>query len=248
MNLKPMFRSIAAGLALAAAAGAAHAHQIWFEQAGSAITFRYGELDENLHEVSPGGLDRFRALEASWIKAKGVEPLAMQKQHDGFAVPARTAAGESLLAIDNNYPMFDTKRDGKLLRTWWVPATRWVSDFSARKAELPLDFVPTGARRGDAVEFQLVYKGEPLAGEKVKLATPSGWIKYATTDADGKVAFALPWKGNYVLGVYYTDEIEGVRGDEKYQLEGYNTSVSFNLAKGLAPLATAAQTLPGGKH
>lgn len=244
MKKTALFRALAAGLALAAAAGAAHAHQIWFEQDAGKITFRYGELDENLHEVSPGGLDRFGRLEASWLKARGAEALAMAKQQDGYAVPVKAAAGESFVAIDKAYPMFDTKRGDTLLRTWWVPATRWVADFSAQKAVLPMDIVPTGVTQGDAAEFQLIYKGEPLAGEKVKVATPAGWVRFITSDADGKVMVALPWRGNYTVGVYFVDDIEGVRGEEKYQLEGYNTSLSFHVAKGVAPFAVTTKTLP----
>src|SRR5688572_15763733 len=79
------------------------------------LVLRYGELDENMHEVSPGGLDRFGRLQARWIGARGEQPLALDKQRDRYTLPpaAKPAPGDSFVAIDKHYPMFDTQRDGK---------------------------------------------------------------------------------------------------------------------------------------
>ncbi len=247
ISLRTARRALLAGSALLAT-GSLHAHQIWFEQDGKTITFRYGELDVNLHEVSPGGLDRFGKLTATWITRSGEKPLVLTKQASSFSVPAVTAKGESFIAIDKGYPMFDTKRDGKSLRTYWMPATRWVSDFGAYAPTLPLDIVPTGVTQGDSVEFKVVLHGEPLAGAKMAIVVPSGWTLNATSDIAGKFRFTLPWRGNYVIGTYYTDEVSGERagdkGAEAYQLEGYNSALSFYKRTGVAPFPVAAQTLP----
>jgi hypothetical protein len=246
--MKTSLRRFAACALLLAAACATQAHQIWFQQEGKALVFRYGELDVNMHEVSPGGLDRFGKLTATWIARSGEKPLPLAKQESGFAVPAVAGKGESFVAIDLSYPMFDTKRDGKVLRTFWVPATRWVSDFSAREPKLPLDIVPTGVVQGDTVEFRVVLRGEPLAGQKVNVAVPSGWIKVATSDMDGKFRFTLPWRGTYVVGLYYTEESSGERtgdkGAEPYQLQGWNSALSFHKPRGVAPFPVADKTLP----
>jgi hypothetical protein len=246
-----LFITVAVAAAALLLPPAGQAHQIWFEREGAGITFRYGELDANMHEVSPGGLDRFRRLQASWISgARGEQPLALAKQHDRFALPpgVKPAPGDSFIALDKHYPMFDTQRDGKALRTWWTPATRWIGDFSARKPLLPLDIVPTGVRQAGRVQFQLFHRGEPLAGEKLKVATPAGWVRTVTSDADGKFGVALPWRGTYAIGLYFVDEVTGEREidgkPEKYQLEGYNTTLSFHVERGLAPLPVADETLP----
>ena len=152
--------------------------------------------------------------------------------------------GESLVAIDLHYPMFDTKREGKALRTYWIPATRWVSDFSARKPTLPLDIVPTGVVKGQVVQFRIVFQGEPLPGAKITLAVPSGWTRHVTSNIDGLFSLPLPWRGTYVLGTYHLDESSGQRGAEAYQLQGYNTALSFRQARGVAPFAVADKTLP----
>jgi len=228
--------------------GSAQAHQIWFEPEGQHLTFRYGELDVNMHEVSPGGLDRFGQLTATWQTSAGDRPLALSKRTDRFTVPAVAGPGESFVAIDLSYPMFDTTREGKPLRTFWVPATRWVSDFSARQPTLPLDIVPTGVVKGTTVQFRIVFKGEPLAGVKLSLVVPSGWTRQATSDINGLFSVPLPWRGTYVLGTYYVDEVEGQRqgeqGSEPYQLQGYNTALSFRQVRGAAPFPVTDKTLP----
>jgi hypothetical protein len=249
---KPRPRRLIAGLALLLATAGAQAHQIWFEREGATLNFRYGELDVNMHEVSPGGLDRFRALSATRLSGAGEQPLALLKKADSFAVPSLTklpGQGEAIIAIDRNYPMFDTQREGKALRTYWIPSTRWVADVQQAYApKLPLDIVPTGVSQGDQAEFRVVFHDEPLAGVKLALVTPSGWTLQATSDIDGKFRFTLPWQGNYVIGIYHVDDAAGERksaqGSEPYQLEGYNAALSFYKASGLAPLPVAAKTLP----
>ena len=247
MRFHRPFLSLLAGAAWLAA-GSVQAHQIWFEKDGKILTFRYGELDVNMHEVSPGGLDRFGKLSATWITRSGEKPLALTKQASSFAVPAVAAKGESFVAIDMDYPMFNTTREGKALRTYWIPATRWVSDFSAQAPTLPLDIVPTGVKGGDNVEFRIVLKGDPLPGVKMALVVPSGWTRYDTSDIDGKFRFALPWRGNYVVGTYYVEDAVGERvgekGAEPYQLRGYNASLSFYKPTGVAPFPVADKTLP----
>lgn len=238
--------------ALLLCAGAAQAHQFWFEKAGGdALIFRYGEIEMNMHEVSPGGIDRMVNLQTTWYTPDGEKPVELVKGADRLDLPAgvKPGAADSLVSVDLEYPMHDINQDGKSLHNFWVPATRWVGDFRKREPVLTLDIVPTGERKGDAVEFQVTHLGEPLAGEKVTIAVPSGWTRTAITDADGKFHVALPWRGDYSVNLYFIDEVEGVRKiegkpDEAYQTEGYNTTLSFQVAEGLDPLPIAEKTLP----
>lgn len=237
--------------ALLLSAGVAQAHQFWYEKAGDGLVLRYGELDKNLHEVSPGGLDRMVKLQTTWYTPDGEKQIELTKGPDRLDLPAgvRPGKADSLVSVDLEYPMHDINRDGKSMHNFWVPATRWVGDFRQREPALTLDIVPTGERMDDAVEFRVTYLGEPLAGENVKIAVPSGWTRTATTDAYGKFQVALPWRGDYSVNLYFIDEIEGVRKlegrpDEAYQTEGYNTTLSFHVAEGLEPLPVAGKTLP----
>jgi len=238
--------------ALLLALPGAKAHQFWYEKTADGLTFRYGELDQNLHEVSPGGLDRIARLETTWYRQQGEVMLELVKRSDRLDLPEGVSpgAGDSVVSVDLDYPMFDTSRAGKSLRTWWIPATRWVGDFRAREPVLTLDIVPTGEiRENGKHEFMLTYLGEPLAGELVKISTPSGWSRLEATDIDGKFAVAFPWRGDYSLNLYFIDEMEGVRRlddnpDEPYRLEGYNTTLSFHVDSGLDPLPVTSKTLP----
>jgi len=237
--------------ALLFSAGAVQAHQFWYERAGDGLTFRYGELDQNLHEVSPGGIDRMAKLQTTWYTPAGEKKIDLVKRADRLDLPAgvRPGAADALVSVDLEYPMHDISRDGRTLHNFWVPATRWVGDFRKREPVLTLDIVPTGERDGDAVEFQVTYLGEPLAGEAVKVSVPSGWARTVISDADGRFSLALPWRGDYSVNLYFIDEVEGVRKlagqpDEAYQSEGYNTTLSFHVAEGLEPLPVVAKTLP----
>ncbi len=254
MTPRPLHRLRQAVLALGATvlAGQALAHQIWFDRERTGMTFRYGEFDVNMLEVSPGGLDRFGQLTAVHLVGQGGAPvqvpLQMKRFEDGFTVQGATKAGESFVAWDPMYHMFEEKKDGKALRTRWTPATRWVADFQARPPLLKLDMVPTGERRGTAQGFQVFYDQEPLAGQAVTLASPSGWTFTANTDAQGKVYFPLPWRGTYVAKVLYKDETPGERrsdkGVETFEVDSYNTSLSFQVKQGLAALPKHADTWP----
>ncbi len=233
-------------------ASQALAHQIWFDRERTGMTFRYGEFDVNMLEVSPGGLDRFGRLTAVHLRGGpqsiAQRPLTMTRLEDGYAVKDQTKAGESFVAWDPMYRMFEEKKDGKTLRTRWTPATRWVADFQARPPVLMLDMVPTGDRRGAAQGFQVFYDQEPLAGQAVTLASPSGWTFTANTDAQGKVYFALPWRGTYVAKVLFKDDTPGERrsdqGVEAFDVDSYNTSLSFQVRQGLAALPRHADTWP----
>ncbi|KAF1716406.1 nickel uptake transporter family protein [Pseudoxanthomonas yeongjuensis] len=231
--------------------GIAQAHQVWYEGTPGDLTFRYGEMHLNMHEVTPGGMDRFRKLETTWITPQGEKAVTLTKEVDRMDLPktVHPGAADSLVSVDLEYPMHDIVRDGKSKHNFWVPATRWVGDFSARQPTLTMDIVPTGKGGSEAPEFRVTYLGEPLAGETLTLATPSGWTRIATSDADGRFSFALPWRGDYAINLYFIDEVAGTRKiagqpDEAYETEGYNTTLSFRVEQGQDPLPATAKTLP----
>ncbi len=235
---------LAAG-ALTAFAGAAQAHQIWIEQpAGQNAVIRFGEFGENLREASPGLLDKFVAPSATLTSASGAKTAEATKSADGFTLPFKAAAGETLVAEDAKYPLFTFKRDAQEVTNWYRPAARLVTDFSAQKPQLPLDLVPAG-KHG---EFQLFFQGKPLAKTKVSLVTQSGWAKEAHTDAQGHVKFDMPWKGVYVAEVSHTDktpgERAGAKGAERYQGVSYVTTTTFVQADGIEPIPAGPAATP----
>ena len=234
-----------AAIALFAVLTPAQAHQIWIEQAdGQNAVIRFGEFGENLREASPGLLDKFGKPTATLVAAKGEQKADASKTANGFTLPFKAAAGDSVVAEDASYPLYSFKRDGKDVTSWFYPAARLITGFAEQKPKLVLDLVPTG-KDG---EFKLFFKDQPKAKTKVTLVTQSGWSKEANTDEQGVVKFDMPWAGTYVAEVSFTDRTAGERpganGAEKYDAVSYGTAVTYVNAKGLPPIPAGEPAKP----
>lgn len=248
--MKRRFSALLLGYGLLSGIGAAQAHQIWFEPSSAqGLVLRYGEYHENVLEVTPGGLDRFQALKG-W-SAQGAGALTLDRQRDGFVVTYWPAAQDSLLAADQQYPIFELHEQGKNLKAYWTPATRWVGDLRQRQPALDLDIVPTGVVDGTTAQFQVFYLREPLAEQAVVLETGSGQVFSQTSDAHGKVSFELPWQGIYVVAAEYQVAAPGQRLDaqqpQAYDVKSYSSTLSFYRDTGQAPLPRAPSQLPASE-
>lgn len=240
-----MTKRIIVAMSLWIAAAPAQAHQIWIEQAdGRNAVVRFGEFGENLREASPGLLDKFAGVTATLISAKGEQKSDATKTASGFSLPFAAAAGDGIVAMDANYPLYTWKQQGKDTTNWFYPAARYITGFAAQQPKLVLDLVPTG----EEGQFKLLFKDQPKAKTKVTLVTESGWSKEANTDEQGLVKFDMPWKGTYVAEVSFNDrspgERTGANGTEKYDGVSYATTVTFVTAKGLAPIPAPPPATP----
>ncbi|WDY56791.1 DUF4198 domain-containing protein [Pseudomonas sp. PSKL.D1] len=247
--MKKRFSALLLGYGLLSGIGGAQAHQIWFEPTSpQALVLRYGEYDKNVLEVTPGGLDRFQALKG-W-SAQGSTALAQQR--DAFSVAHQPAPQDTLLAADLQYPIFELHEQGKNLKAYWTPATRWVGDLRQRQPELDLDIVPTGEASGNTAQFQVFYLRKPLADQNVLLETGSGQVFTQTSDANGNVSFELPWQGTYVVAAEYKVTAPGQRLDaqqqpQSYDVKSYSSTLSFYRNTGQAPLPRAPSQLPASE-
>lgn len=223
--------------------GSAQAHHVWLEQDAQGAKLYFGEFGDNLREASPGLLDKFIQPVAHKLSAKGSEALTVSKTANGFALSARAARGESLVAEEAGYPISERKDGEKLTRSLYVPAARLAMDYGKQEPRLTLDLLPTGTRTGDSVEVQVFYKGLPLPKAKVELVTPSGWSQAHQTDEQGKLTVKLPWKGSYVLEVKHAGGA-GERGAEKYDRASYVTSLTMMQSEGLAALPASPAVTP----
>lgn len=226
-------------LAAAFAAGQAQAHHVWIEQDNQGAILHFGEFAENLREVTPGSLDKFTAVRARVVSAKGEEVLTPKKGTEGFTLATKAVAGESILA-EADYPAFDKKEGDKTLRGLWLPAARFVGGFAPQKPALELDIVPTG----NAGEFQVFYRGQPLPKAKVSAIAMSGWSRETVADDDGKLRFSLPWQGTYGIEVKHQDKAPRERNGEKFDMSSYVTTLSFTLGEGLPSPASPPKTAP----
>ncbi|WP_268798579.1 DUF4198 domain-containing protein [Pseudomonas huanghezhanensis] len=232
-------------------ASTAQAHQIWFEQtAQQPLALYYGEYDQNMLEVTPGGLDRFKGL-AGW-SGQASQPLSLTLKRDYFAVAHQPSPQDTLLAADAQYPIFDLHDEGKTLKVYWTPATRWVGDLRAREPQHDLDIVPTGDAKDGKATFQVFYLRKPLPAQKVVLETASGEAFTQTADQDGKVTFDLPWQGIYVVAAEHNDFTPGERTNtqqhvEKYDVKSFSSTLSFSQSAGKAALPRPASQLPASE-
>lgn len=222
--------SVVLSMALSVSAAA---HQVWIERDASGAKLYFGEFGDNLHEVSPGYLDKLVRPSATLLTAAGEKALPVTKQRDGYAIAGRPARGESLIVVDPAYPMIEGKEGDKPIRTAWTPAARIVGSLAAQAPKLVLDIVPTGA----SGEFQVFFRGAPLADAELTLTASSGWSRLANSDAAGKVRFSLPWKGTYGLLVRHKDSAPGSRttdkGAEAYDRASFGTTLTFTTTAGL---------------
>ena len=235
-----------AAIALIGFAKLAQAHQIWIEQPAGQKTavVRFGEFGENLREASPGLLDKFVKTTATLVSANGEQSVEAIKSAAGFTLPFGAARGDSIVAEDPAYPLYNWKQGDKDMLNRYYPAARLITSFAALPPRLELDLVPTGT----AGEFKLFLKGQPKAKAKVALVTQSGWAKEGHTDEQGLVKFDMPWKGTYVAEVSVNErsagERTGANGAEKFEGVSYVTTLTYVKPDGVAPIPAGPAAAP----
>lgn len=212
----------------------AQAHQVWLEQDASGARLYFGEFGDNLHEVSPGFLDKLTQLSATVISTQGEKAVESKKDRDAIRLAGRAGKGESVVAVDLAYPLLENGNGAKAVRTAWTPAARYVAELGPQTPKLVLDVVPTNTSGG----FQVVYRGAPLPKAEVSLVAVSGWSLSGTTDDQGKVSFRLPWNGTYALLVRHKDATPGKRknaqgADESFDAQSFATTLTFVTSSGL---------------
>jgi len=232
----------ALGLAtfLLASLGTAQAHQVWLENNGGQAQLFFGEFNDNLRETSPGALDKFLATPTlAQQTASGTQQLSGQRNAAGFSYNAASQA--KTLFASAAYPLIDrSKRNEPALL--WVPAARWVATPAQAVAAnaQALDLVPTG-KPG---QLMVSFNGTALPKTKVQIVAPSGWSREAQSDEQGRVNFALPWKGLYVAEVHHSHKQGGEAQGKSYGEASYVTTLSFSIEDGMPSPALPAAAKP----
>ncbi|MBS3017708.1 hypothetical protein DJFAAGMI_00431 [Comamonas sp. PE63] len=229
----------ALGLAtfLLASLGTAQAHQVWLENNGGHAQLFFGEFNDNLRETSPGALDKFLGTPTlAQQTASGTQQLSGQRNATGFSYNAASQA--QTLFASAAYPLIDrSKRNEPALL--WVPAARWVATPAQAVAAnaQALDLVPTG-KPG---QLMVSFNGMALPKTKVQIVAPPGWSREAQSDEQGRVNFALPWKGLYVAEVHHSHKQGGEAQGKSYGEASYVTTLSFSIEDGMpSPVLPAA--------
>ena len=223
-----------------ASLGTAQAHQVWLENNGGQAQLFFGEFNDNLRETSPGALDKFLATPTlAQQTASGTQQLSGQRNATGFSYNAASQA--QTLFASAAYPLIDrSKRDEPALL--WVPAARWVATPAQAVAAnaQALDLVPTGTPG----QLMVSFNGMALPKTKVQIVAPSGWSREAQSDEQGRVNFALPWKGLYVAEVHHSHKQGGEAQCKRYGEASYETTLSFSVEDGMPSPALPAAAKP----
>ncbi len=227
-------------LSLSVVAYNAQAHHVWIEQDGKQARLYFGEFNLNLREISPGLLDKLSAPTARLVTSKGAEALTLTKTAQAYVMTAHAAAGESIIAEEQNYPAYDKTVDGKTVRAIYRPAARYINDFRPQTPMLTLDVVPTGTPG----ELRVYFQGQSLAKAKVTVVAESGWTQQLSSDEQGMFKVALPWKSGYAVEVVHADATPGVHGADQYAVTTYVTTLSIRRNTGLAAPAAPAGATP----
>ncbi|WP_050874546.1 TonB-dependent receptor [Comamonas testosteroni] len=223
-----------------ASLGTAQAHQVWLENNGGQAQLFFGEFNDNLRETSPGALDKFLATPTlAQQTTSGTQQLSGQRNATGFSYNAASQA--QTLFASAAYPLIDrSKRNEPALL--WVPAARWVATPAQAVAAnaQALDLVPTGTPG----QLMVSFNGMALPKTKVQIVAPSGWSREAQSDEQGRVNFALPWKGLYVAEVHHSHKQGGEAQGKSYGEASYVTTLSFSVEDGMPSPALPAAAKP----
>ena len=238
--MRHFYHPIALATLLLTSLCTAQAHQVWLENDGDQAQLFFGEFNDNLRETSPGALDKFLATPTlAQQTARGTQQLSGQRNATGFSYNAASQA--QTLFASTVYPLIDrSKRNEPALL--WVPAARWVATPTQAVAvnAQALDLVPTG----QPGQFMVSFNGLALPKAKVQIVAPSGWSREAQSDEQGRVNFALPWKGLYVAEVHHSDKQGGEAQGKRYGEASYVTTLSFSLKDGMPSPALPAAPKP----
>lgn len=222
MNLRTTLLS----LSLLALSGSALSHAVWLERDAKGVQLYYGEYDEAKREASPGRLDDI-GTPAVYVNNAA---SAGEKGSNGWQYSA--ARGTEVRAEALESPVRDWRKQGiGIVKP--VFYARLADGPAAQTPRAPLDLVPTGK----AGEFRLFLNNAPLAGIKVVVVAPNGWLREIKSDAEGRIEVAMPWRGVYVLEATHvlpeTGEYKGVA----YEGRRMRSTLSYRQAKGPATFA-----------
>ena len=92
------------------------------------------------------------------------------------------------------------------------------------KADSELDIVPA---QPNSNTFTVMYQGKPTADVKVTVYSPQHWLKNYTTNNQGQINIATPWKGQYVLEVSQEIDKTGKLNQQVYKKQYLVTTLSF---------------------
>jgi len=205
-QVKQMKKMIALTLGLSMTLSA-QAHMLWLERGTNQQTHAFfGEYSEQLKETQQGALKSFNQAKA--VQSRKSFSPQMQQDHLLYATQGQT---DVQLSHELIY--------GESLLSYHAKSGR-----QNLKADSELDIVPA---QPNSNTFTVMYQGKPTADVKVTVYSPQHWLKNYTTNNQGQINIATPWKGQYVLEVSQEVDKTGKLNQQVYKKQYLVTTLSF---------------------
>lgn len=183
------------------------AHMLWLERGTDMQTHAFfGEYSEQLKETHQGALKSFNQAKA--IQSRKTFSPQMQQDHLLYATQGQT---DVQLSHELIY--------GESLLSYHAKSGR-----QNLKAESELDIVPTQINSNT---FTVLYQGKPAADVEVTVFSPQFWLKKYTTNSQGQITIATPWKGQYIIEVGKEADKAGKLNQQVYKKQYLVTTLSF---------------------
>lgn len=168
-----------------------------------------------------------------WLVKPNGESVELQTAMDGNRFVAEFTPkerGHYRLALNvTNAPVVDwTEYNLGILKTNFF-GSALVSVGSPPDGNLPLEPVAEANQlvvepveeasfeRQSPIRFKVIYKGEPLAEQEVKIGYKDQWFKTLYTNEDGIITVSLPWEDQYVIETVHTEETAGTFQKQDYE-------------------------------
>ena len=199
----------------------ANAHYVWIEETPDhRLIVRFAEWPDE-YEVSPGHLDELSLPDAWMLDGNGKPvPFTVKKASDCFQVAGASAAIS--VQIETSFEVM-AEGGGPARKPFFY--ARWQpAGAGAAKPTLNFDIVPTT----HVGEYQVYFRGVPLAKAKVTAHLPDGKDQELTADDNGLVHFIAEKPGLYMLSCAHQREaVKGFSGGLPYEAVSHNCSLTW---------------------
>ena len=207
------------------------AHYLWIETNGNGtlgqaqeVRVHYGEYTYGVIEKVEG--EAFPAVSkfTLWVIAPdGTKTELNTKAKEDHYLASFTPSqnGVYTIALNNNeIDVIDyTQYDFGIFKTHYHSTAKVLvgTDGDTKTANPEGIVVKQLENDGEKIKLQVVYKGEPLAKNELKVYVSDLWSKTLYTDNNGEVSFALPWDTKYIVETTTKEEIPGTYNGDDYE-------------------------------
>jgi len=209
----------------------ASAHYLWIETNGTGalgqtqeVRVHYGEYTYGVIEKVEGEAFPLVSKFTFWVIAPdGTKTqLSTEAKEDHYLASfTPSQKGVYTIALNNNeIDVIDyTQYDFGIFKTHYHSTAKvQVGTNGDTKTVNPDGIVVKQLENdGEQIKLQVLYKGEPIAENELKVYVSDLWSKTLYTDDNGEVSFALPWDTKYIVETTTKEEIPGTYNGEDYE-------------------------------